>query len=422
MNADNRKIRVLFFEDGIGYGGAAVCLELIVRYLDRNRFYPIVVTSRRDPEYERFKEVCEWRHINRETVRRDKRLVALQRFLRPAGGSAQRAAQLSTSVVDYLLNFSPYFGRLFRFAREKKIDLIHTNNEPVCNMGGVLLAKAMRVPCVSHVRGAVWKSRTSRWLYNQVDHFIAVSDWIKAQVLELGVPEDKIETIWDGRELEDWNLDTADKGVLARFGLREGELAVGMVGRLNPWKGHRVFLQAARRVVERFPGCKLFIVGGAAGVYQEYEAELRSLAAGLNGSVIFTGQVDNVPEVLRALDIVVHASVKPDPYPNVVLEAMLAGKPIIASDLGGPTEMIEHSRTGILIPPGDPEVLAQTICDLLVDSGLRKRLSTEARAVARQRYSIDSHINAIERIYDRKLLREVPVSGDRVSLFKNRSR
>lgn len=380
---------VLFLENGIGWGGAAICLKLIAEYLDKSMYQPLITTPHRGENYDSYAEVAEWHFIPQRVFRK--------KVYR------SRTANSFASLVDYIFNLLPYVFRLCKLAREKKVKIIHLNNEPICNMAGVIMARLLNIPCVSHVRGpVVWDSKITRWIYKQVDHFIAVSEWIKKDVMKTGVPEHKIQVIWDGRNLSEFMRDFDVEGVRKSLGLQNGELSVGMVGRLNPWKGHTVFLEAAKIVERKIPYCKLFIVGGSSETYRGYEIELKKLAHEKNiKNVVFTGQRNDIPDIMRTLDILVHASVEPDPYPNVVLEGMAAKRPVIATNLGGPLEMIENYKTGILIPPNDPEILADKICELISDKDLRRSLGEQAGKVAFERYAIENNVQQIEEIYER---------------------
>jgi glycosyltransferase involved in cell wall biosynthesis len=387
----NNKVKILYLENAIGWGGAAICLKLIVEHLDKNKYYPVITTPHNDGNYPTYQDIAQWYHIP-DRKRKAKNLI--------------RNAKIA-SFLDYIFNKFPYIARLYSLAKKEGVDIIHLNNEPVCNMAGVLVAKILNIPCISHVRGPVaWNSITSRWLYRNVTCYITVAEWIKRDVMKMGVPDRMIKTIWDGRKLDEFEESFNMEDVRKSLELKDGELSVGMVGRLNPWKGHKVFIDAACIIEKRFPQCKLFIIGGSSETYREYENELKKLVCEKNiRNVVFTGQRDDIPNVMRSLDVIVHASVNPDPYPNVLLEGMAAGRPVIATNIGGPLEMIENYKTGILIQPNDPEVLADKICELLSDKNLRLSLGEHANKVAFERYDIENHVRQIEEIYERLLKR-----------------
>ena len=126
---------------------------------------------------------------------------------------------------------------------------------------------------------------------------------------------------------------------------------------------------------------------------------------------MFTGQRTDIPRLMKAMDILVHASLEPDPYPDVVLEAMLMGRPIIASNQGGPAEALDDGLTGFLCRPGDAEVLAKKILELVDKPGWRKEIGNAAKKVAWERYAIENHARRIERVSDQVLSRSVMVTS-----------
>ncbi len=159
-----------------------------------------------------------------------------------------------------------------------------------------------------------------------------------------------------------------------------GPLRVGMVGRITPWKGQHVFLNAFARA---FPGGeeRAVIVGAPLFGESGYELELHALVprVGLGGRVEFRGFRENVAEELERLDVLVHASIIPEPFGQVVLEGMSAGLPVVASGAGGPAEIVAHGRTGFLYQPGDAEALAERLLLLGRDPTLRRRIGAAAR-------------------------------------------
>jgi len=403
----NKIKKILYVDNSIGYGGSVICLKLFLANMHRDRYYPVVVTSYADQNYEELNKISEWLYIPNKIIEKETIIKGVEKALEKVKIDGKKFTQIMASVIDYVINIFPYVMKLLVFAKRKKVDLIHLNNEPVANIGGIIVARLLGVPCVNHVRGAPlnWDTPTSRWLYKLVDHFITVGDWIKRDVKAFNIPESKISTIWDGRELSDYEIKSNQAAKRAELGLVTGQLSAGIVGRINPWKGHIVFINAAEKVLKKFPDCKFFIIGGSTDKFEDYERELKQMVAskGLEANIIFTGQRNDVPDIMNAIDAMVHTTLAPDPYPGVVIEAMLIGKPIIATNIGGPAEAIENYKTGILIPPADSSMLAEKICELLFDEELRLSFGKEAKKVAFERYSIENHVRQIEEVYAKLL-------------------
>ncbi len=186
---------------------------------------------------------------------------------------------------------------------------------------------------------------------------------------------------------------------------------IGIVGRLDPWKGQVTFLRAARLIADRRPDVRFAVVGGALIGYEgSYPDDLLALAAelGLAGDVHFAGHQDDVYPWFDALDVAVHAS-QGEPFGLVVVEAMALGTPVVASTPGGPAEIVEHRRSGLLVPANAEEPLAAAILEILDDPALAARLSVNGQ----RRVKLFTERRMAERFGS--LIREV-LAGRRVSL------
>lgn len=177
-------------------------------------------------------------------------------------------------------------------------------------------------------------------------------------------------------------------------------LVVGCIGRLSPWKGQDVLLRA---VAQAFPAedVQVRVVGAALFGEHEYETSLRQLVTdlGLDERVVLTGFVDDVPAELARMDVLVHCSTVPEPFGQVVVQGMAAGLPVVAADAGGPAEIIEDGRTGLLTPPGDVAALAAALRRLAADADLCRRLGEGGRAVAAS-YEPERLAPRLEHLYD----------------------
>ena len=413
MKRSTKQKRILYLENGQGYGGAVICLELLLQALNRNRYEPFVSTSYMDSNYQNLGNIAPLTYLPHRFFNKNQLMdrLSIRENGIPKTGILLKGCQQLLSLADYAVNIFPYVLRLIALCRRKQIDLVHLNNEPVCNMGGLIAAKVLGLPVVCHVRGSAlsWNTPTARWLYSKVDHFITVADWVKEEVLAMGVPPERVQTIWDGRDLRPFVVNEDRDKIRSELGLTQNEVAVGMFSRLNPWKGHRIFIESMEKVFTERPNCRAFIVGGATASLKSYEKGLKDEVArrNLTDRIMFTGQRSDIPRLMKAMDILVHASLEADPYPGVVLEAMLMGRPIIASNQGGPAEALDDGKTGFLCPPGDTETLAKKILELADKPDWREGIGAAAKKVAWERYAIENHARCIERVYDQVSLKLV---------------
>jgi glycosyltransferase involved in cell wall biosynthesis len=405
--------RVLYVENGIGYGGAIICLRHLVRNLDREHFEPMVITGLGDAKYKEIGAEARWRHIpdKHVDVMSMKRALAGWRWPAAVPGLGWLANQV-LSRLDDLMNFLPSFVQTLWTTWRFKPDLIHVNNEPLCNRAAVLAGKVLGIPVVSHVRGDQQGSLMMQPFFKMPDYFIAVSRWVSDSIGRIGVPEQKRTYIYDGIELERLDLDADRLAFRRQHGIREDAFVVGLVGLLIPWKGQRLFLDAVRTLAPEMPKAVFAIVGGTPDEFRYFEAELRSLAESpeLRGRVVFTGHVSQMATVYNALDVVLSASTSPEPLGTVIIEAMTMARPIIAPNHGGAVEMIENGATGLLFAPGDAADLGRAIRSLETDRNLGRRLGAAAREHALRTYAIREHVRQVEGVY-RRVLAAHPAPG-----------
>jgi len=187
------------------------------------------------------------------------------------------------------------------------------------------------------------------------------------------------------------------------FGLPAGTLVVTMVGRLQHWKGQHVFLEAAARVLEQRTDVHFLVVGATMfGLEPEYGHELNNIVERkhIGDHVTFTGHRDDVGRILGATDVLVHASITPEPFGQVIVEGMARGKAVIASAAGGPLEIIAEGVNGLLVPPGHAGHLADAIIALLDDPHWRVELGDAARRCARDRFTVQAMAANFARFYD----------------------
>jgi len=188
----------------------------------------------------------------------------------------------------------------------------------------------------------------------------------------------------------------------AALGLAEEDFAVGIAARLQRWKGQDVVLRAAASLLRARENARLLVIGGSLfGLEPEYAGELRRLAdsLGIADRVAFTGFRDDIPDCLAALDVVVHASVQPEPFGLALIEAMAAGTALVAADAGAVREIVTPGSDGLLVPPGDHEALAVALLALYDDREMRWRVARAGERTARERFDVGVMTRRIEAVY-----------------------
>lgn len=169
---------------------------------------------------------------------------------------------------------------------------------------------------------------------------------------------------------------------------------VGAFGRLTPWKGQHVLLDALQ--CDSLAGVHAAIVGEALFTDEDrtYANELRerSLTGKLAGRVHWLGHRDDVPALMRACTVIVHSATQPEPFGRVIVEAMLAGRPLVAADAGGAQEIVTDGETGLLTPPGDAGALAASISHMVNEPAISKAMAAKAYADAKARFNLEDRV------------------------------
>ena len=398
----DKKIRILYVENGIGYGGAIICLRHLVRNLDRRRFEPMVVTGRTGPEYEGIANEAQWRYIRDRRVDIPNLQKRTESVRWPGRIPGLRTVLMQVLArTDDLFNFLPFFTGLLWTAWRYQPALIHANNEPLCNRASILVGRILDIPVICHIRGDQKGSRMMAWMFRLPDYFIAVSSWVSESIGRLGVSQEKRTYIYDGIELEKLDLKADGLAWRAQHGIAPTDFAVGLVGLLIPWKGQRLFLEAMQELIKDIPEMKAVIVGGTPDECMAYEQTLLELAhqPDLVGHVIFTGHVGDMASAYNGLDVVVSASTEPEPLGTMIIECLTMARPLVAPNHGGAVEMVENGVTGLLFTPGNAHDLGVQIRKMHDDPEFRHKLGQAARTKALATFSVEDHVRHVQDIY-----------------------
>jgi glycosyltransferase involved in cell wall biosynthesis len=229
---------------------------------------------------------------------------------------------------------------------------------------------------------------------------IAMSRAVATSYISAGWPSDRTEVIYDPVPIYSAPPPPADWPSLSG-----GRRVVAMVGSLQTWKGQAVFVDAAAITASRHPDVRFLIVGGETLAEPEFPSSLAAKIRdrGLNGVVHITGWRTDADAIMAASTIVVHASIRPEPFGYVVPEALSFGVPVIAANAGGPTEVIRHGIDGLLTEPGDSAALVEAISTLLSNDTLRRDVGAQGRCRVQDFLSEERFAAAMRRVYDRVL-------------------
>ncbi|HSE46143.1 MAG TPA: glycosyltransferase family 4 protein, partial [Gemmatimonadales bacterium] len=268
--------KVLFIENSIGLSGSTMSLCTLLGELDQNRYAPRVVLSlpnQRDHLEQAVgtsvpTRVLPWRNSLKSVPAVRSQLSRVARYPR----LSRRIVTGTIAALDVPAVILPYVFRLYRIARDWGIDLIHHNNG--LDIRAVLLARWLGVPLIAYQRGTEWNSPTVRHISRFVDAYVANSTATKGVLLGLGVPSERITVIYPPIDLRRFHPAVDASRQRAEFGLSKEDLTFGIPGTLLKWKGHDVFLEAAKRVLEVVPKAKVFVIGEVPDGSTAYRDEL----------------------------------------------------------------------------------------------------------------------------------------------------
>jgi glycosyltransferase involved in cell wall biosynthesis len=295
-----------------------------------------------------------------------------------------------------------YAARLARHARG--YDVLYANSQKALVVGA-LAAALRRKPFVWHLRNVLSEegfSASSRALVvGLANRFaarvIANSEATAAAFVARGGRADRLRVVYNGFDPAPFRAVTEEEaGALRRALGLEGVPVVGCISRLAPIKGQDVLLEA----VAALPGAHALLVGDALFADEAAYAEAlrrRAAAPDLAGRVHFLGFRTDTPALLHACDVVVMPSLVPESFGRVVVEGMLAERPVVATRLGAALEVIEDGATGRLVPPGDAPALAEAVGSLLSDPTEAQRMARAGRASALERFSLERMVRDVAR-------------------------
>ena len=405
------KYRVLYLDTAPTVGGSVISLYQLLRKLDRTRYEPVIVAYAPHAYTQEFRalgaDVIEWDvHASQSTPTHRSAWAngakesTPVRWLRSAAWGSRLYHTLGF-VALLLRSVWPRARALRRIIADKHIDLVHTNIRVGHDREGIIAARMAGVPCVCHIRHFEKLNCFDSKLAGLADSFIYISEAVQRSHLEAGVPHAKGRVVYNGLDM------SAFAGALdlpcgrKSLGLSSEDLAVGIVGRLERWKGHEVFLRAMAEVVNIVPEARGIIVGDPVPHDPDYRSELLALRdeLGLGDRVLFSGFRPDIPAIMSALDILVLASSSPEPFGRVLIEAMAAGKPVVATDAGATREIIEEGIQGILVPPGDVQTLSRAIVRILTHGNLATAMGRKGQARVGEKFSVQQCVDGVQAVY-----------------------
>lgn len=397
-------MKILYVQPGPGMGGSKISLYHMVKCASSSQKSFLALSAPVQTDYEAlvqpfvekiiYQDVPTWQKYRRHTL--------MEKLRAPFGN------------IFRILKAIPAAIKLAKIIKAEKIDLVHTNNSitPV----GALAASMTNTPHVWHVREAFGSKRQYRpilsdaptyWLMRHLSDVIICNSTYTAEPFHNRHIKHTI--ILNGIDLSDFpDKDTRGASIRSQYAIKQDEIVIGMVGNLSTeLKRHNIFLDMAQVLIKEHHQLKFIIFGGSSNLDQT--PYTRSLAeqvrsSGLSKKVIWAEFIEDTAAMMNAVDILVHPALT-EGSGRVIMEAMAAGKPVVAMKSGGVQELIRDGENGFLVQPGNDQDLAVKVKLLLEDDNLRQIVAANARKYAHSNFSNQANMRAIEDVYH-NLVRE----------------
>jgi glycosyltransferase involved in cell wall biosynthesis len=323
------------------------------------------------------------------------RILAFPQALSAVGEPGASLTRAPWALGGMAWSTAAYARRLAGVLREEQPAIVHAHGFKMHVLAA--LVRSRRSALVWHVHGYLsgrpWTARALRALRSQVAAIIVNSRSVEGDIKQQLGRSATLHALYNAVDLDRFSPQGARLDLDALAGLSEappGTVRVGLVATYGRWKGHEVFFDAVTRVSTALP-LRAYVIG--APIYatvgsQVSAGELRQALAArqLEARVGLTGFIEDMPSLMRTLDIVVHASTEPEPFGMVIAEAMACGRALVASRAGGATELFDEGIEALGHSPGSAGELADALATLVVDPSLRQRLGRAARARAEREF------------------------------------
>jgi glycosyltransferase involved in cell wall biosynthesis len=317
------------------------------------------------------------------------------------------------NIENISLNMRGYWDlsawwKFYRFAKRKQVDLLRTYGLKADIIGRVI-GRLLGIPVnITSVRSTdPWR----KWYHvlldvltsGLTDLYLSNSEAGRMAIHQReGIPLSKILTIPNGIDLAKYKTDNTQLSEISAtykkmFGIAPTDRVIGIVANLCKMKGHKTIIDALPRIQKVFPNIRCFFVGRD-DLYGEIHNYVREKDC--EHTVIFTGFRRDIPDLLPVFEVFLLPSIW-EGLPTVLLEAMAMKKPVVASSVGGIPEIVEDEKTGVLIPPQDPDALAEAVIFLLKNPDIADKMGQAGYERVRRNFSLDNTVAKTETVYDR---------------------
>ena len=388
--------KILFIDHHAELGGGEIALLEVIKNLDKQKFYPLVLLGNEGP----LSEILKKEDI--EVI-----VDRLPSYFR----KLERSPQARPNIVWYIksaISLPKVIKRTEDIIKKHNIDIVYINTIKSL-LYAAKAAKRINVKAIWHLHDCLTGDFYPSWvipiivkLSRLADNIICVSNAVKDAYVKAKGDDKKTAVIYNGVDINKFNPQINADEIKKEFNTIDRKI-VSITGRLEEWKGQKVFIKAAEITCSRRDDVVFLIVGGPLFGCEKYEQELKDMVKNLRleDKVLFLGFRNDPEKIMAASDIIVHPSTKPEPFGRDIIEAMACGRPVIATSIGAGHEIIEDQKTGILVESANPGLLAKSIAGLLDNPRQIQILKSNAREKAVNVFDIRKIITKISDAIDR---------------------
>lgn len=378
-------INILYLHAGAELYGADIILYNMVKNLDKSKFTPYVILPNDGPLVEKIRSAGVFCEVVDYPILRRKYFNA-------------------KGIVHYAYEYTSKSKEIIKKLKGVKIDVIHNNTAAV--LEGIYLKKKLKAKLIVHCHEIIKRPKFMNTFYAKVfsrkaELTMCVSNAVKDHLETAADFKGKIKVCYNGIDNEIYNPNYDVKELRDELNIPQDALVVGMIGRVNAWKGQGDFLQAIEKIGHK-EDVFYTLIGG---VFAGEEWRMEELKDKVKNSSMHEDirLVDFRPDSYRlhnVLDVFVLPSTSPDPLPTVVLEAMASGNPVVGYRHGGVCEMCVDGKTGLLADVCDPDDLAKKIERLIKDKELRESMGSAALERQHKEFSLEAQMRNLSDIYE----------------------
>ncbi|MDD5680056.1 MAG: glycosyltransferase [Candidatus Omnitrophica bacterium] len=368
--------RILYYEPCSGFGGSSNAIANLIKHLNRREYCPMLAIRHCGPQLESIKDVD---------------VIKLKDYPIAPNNMASLAYVIFNAMIETV--------RIYILIKTKKVAVVHINVNLISGIPPAIASGIAGIPCICHLRQTRRLIRREKILVPWITRFIVLNGHAY-DIYKQDIPEEKLKLIYDGVDLD--SLSGVAHGRFKKEMNFNSDQLVGMVGRIVKGKGQREFILAAKAVLEKRPKTKFVIIGDSAGTADGYMGEIRTLVRerGLEGNITLTGWRKDMKDIMADLDVLVQATTTfPEGFGLTIIEAMALSKPVIATDIPGPSDIVDDGRTGFLVPAGDIASMARQMLCLLEDGELCRKMGSEGRRLVEKKFDVRNTVQNIEAIY-----------------------